>query len=73
LGITVTDQNVIQEEIKKRLNSDNACYHSLQKLPSFGLLLKNLKLELCIFAGGLFGCEAYSLILRGDIDRVLEN
>jgi hypothetical protein len=26
LGTTVTDQNLIQEEIKRRLNSDNACY-----------------------------------------------
>jgi hypothetical protein len=27
LGTTVTDQNLIQEEIKRRLNSGNACYH----------------------------------------------
>jgi hypothetical protein len=26
LGTTVTDQNLIQSEIKKRLNSGNACY-----------------------------------------------
>jgi hypothetical protein len=25
---TVTNQNFIQEEIKRRLNFDNACYHS---------------------------------------------
>jgi hypothetical protein len=25
---TVTNQNLIQEEIKRRLNSGNACYHS---------------------------------------------
>jgi hypothetical protein len=29
---TVTDQNSIQEEIKGRLNSGNACYHSVQNL-----------------------------------------
>jgi hypothetical protein len=29
LGTTVTDQNFIQEEIKSRLNSGNACYHSV--------------------------------------------
>jgi hypothetical protein len=29
LGKTVTNQNVIQEEIKKRLNSSNACYDSV--------------------------------------------
>jgi ribosomal protein S2 len=29
LGTTITNQNLIQEEIKRRLNSDNACYNSL--------------------------------------------
>jgi hypothetical protein len=28
LGMTITNQNLIQEEIKSRLNSGNACYHS---------------------------------------------
>jgi hypothetical protein len=32
LGTTVTNQNLIQEEIKRRLNSGNGCYHSVQKL-----------------------------------------
>jgi hypothetical protein len=32
LGTTVTNQNVIQEEIKRRLNSGNACYHSVQNM-----------------------------------------
>jgi hypothetical protein len=27
LWMTVTDQNLIQEQIKKRLNSGNACHH----------------------------------------------
>jgi hypothetical protein len=27
LGTTITKQNLIQEEIKRRLNSGNACYH----------------------------------------------
>jgi hypothetical protein len=31
-GMTVTDQNLIQEEIKRRLNLGNACYHSAQNL-----------------------------------------
>jgi hypothetical protein len=34
LGKTVTNQNLIQEEINRRLNSGNACYHSLQNLLS---------------------------------------
>jgi hypothetical protein len=29
LGTTITYQNLIQEEIKRRLNSGNACYHSV--------------------------------------------
>jgi hypothetical protein len=40
LGMTVTDQNLIQEEIKRRLNSGNACYHSVQNLLSSRLLSK---------------------------------
>jgi histidinol-phosphate/aromatic aminotransferase/cobyric acid decarboxylase-like protein len=29
LGTTITNQNLIQEEIKRRLNSGNACYYSV--------------------------------------------
>jgi hypothetical protein len=29
LGMTVTNQNLIEEEIKRRLNFANACYHSV--------------------------------------------
>jgi hypothetical protein len=43
LGTTATNQNLIQEEIKRRLNSDNACYHSVQKLLYSLLLSKNIK------------------------------
>jgi len=32
LGTTLTNQNSIQEEIKSRLKSGNACYHSVQNL-----------------------------------------
>jgi hypothetical protein len=38
LGTTVTNQNSIQEEIKRRLNSGDACYHSVQNLLSSHLL-----------------------------------
>jgi hypothetical protein len=34
LGTTVTNQNLIQEEIKRILKSGNACYHSVQNLLS---------------------------------------
>jgi hypothetical protein len=45
LRTTVTNQNLIQEEIKRRLNSANACYNSVQNLLSSRLLSKNIKLE----------------------------
>jgi hypothetical protein len=47
LGTTVTNQNLIQEEIKMRLNSGNACYHSVQNLLSSRLLLKDLTIRIC--------------------------
>jgi hypothetical protein len=46
LGMTVTNQNLIQEEIKRRLNSGNACYHSVQNLLSSRLLSKNVKVRI---------------------------
>jgi hypothetical protein len=46
LGRTVTNQNLIQEEIKRRLNSGIACYHSVQNLLSSRLLPKNKKIEI---------------------------
>jgi hypothetical protein len=38
LGTTVINQNLIQGEIKRGLNSSNACYHSVQNLLSSRLL-----------------------------------
>jgi hypothetical protein len=38
LGTTLTDQNFMQEEIKSRLNSGNAFYHSVQSLLSSRLV-----------------------------------
>ena len=43
LGTTLTNENSIQEEIKNRLQSGNACYHSVQNLVSSSLLSKNFK------------------------------
>jgi hypothetical protein len=45
LGTTLTDQNHMHEEIKSRLNSGNACYHSVQSRLSSRLLSRNLKLK----------------------------
>jgi hypothetical protein len=67
LGTTITNQNPIQEEIKRRLNSGNACYNSVRNLLSSRLLLKkNIKLGICktvILPVVLFGCENLSLTL----------
>jgi hypothetical protein len=46
LGMTVTNQNLIQKEIKRRLNSGNACYHLVQNLLSSHLLSKNVKVRI---------------------------
>ena len=43
LVTTLTNQNSIQEEIKSRLKSGNACYHSVQNLLSSRLQSKNFK------------------------------
>jgi hypothetical protein len=43
LGVTVTNRNLIQQKIKMRLNSGNACYHSAQQLLSSRLLSENIK------------------------------
>ena len=46
LGTTLTNKNSIQEEIKSRLKSGNACYYSVQNLLSSSLLSKNLKIKI---------------------------
>jgi len=77
LGTTLTDQNSIQEEIKSRLKSGNACYHLVQNLLSSSLLSKNLKTKIyrtIILPLVLYGCETWSLTLREKRRlRVFEN
>jgi hypothetical protein len=41
LGMTLTSENDIHDEIKSRLNSGNACYYSVQNLLSSRLIPKN--------------------------------
>jgi hypothetical protein len=43
---TLTDQNCMQEEIKSRLNSENACYHLVQCFLSSHLLSRNVKVKI---------------------------
>jgi len=74
LGI---NQNSIAEEIKSRLRSGNACYHSVQNLLSSRLLSKNVKIKIyrtIILPVVLYGCETWSLTLREERKlRVFEN
>jgi hypothetical protein len=46
MGATITNQNLIQVEIKRRLNSGNACYNSVQNILSSRLLSKNIKIRI---------------------------
>jgi hypothetical protein len=77
LGTTLTDQNCIHEEIKSRLNSGNACYHSVQSLLSSRLLFRNVKVKIyktIILPVDLYGCETWSVTLREEHRlRVFEN
>jgi hypothetical protein len=64
---TIPNQNLIQEEIKKWLNSGNASYHSVQNLLSAHLLSKNIRIrtyKTVILTLVLYGCETWSLSLR---------
>jgi hypothetical protein len=68
---------MIQEEIKRRLNSGNDCYHSVQNLLSSRLLSENMKVRIyktIILPVVLYGCETWSLTLREEHRlRVPEN
>jgi hypothetical protein len=46
MGTTLTNQNDIHDEIKSRLNSGNACYHSVQNLLSSRLISIYLKMKI---------------------------
>jgi len=70
LGTTLTNQNSIQEDIKGRLKSGNACYLSLQNLLPSSLLSKNIKIKIyrtIILPVVLYGCETWLLILRENV------
>jgi hypothetical protein len=63
----VTDEYLIHEEIEKRLNSGNVCYHSVQNVSSSRLLSENIKIRIhttITLPVVLYGCETWSLILR---------
>jgi hypothetical protein len=67
----------MQEGIKSRFKSGNACYHSVQDLLSSSLLSENTKIKIyrtIILPVVLYGCETWSLTLKEEHRlRVLEN
>ena len=77
LGTTLTNQTSIQEEIRSKLKSGNAYYHSVQNLLSSSLLSSYLNITIyrtIILPVVLYGCETWSLTLREDRKlRVFEN
>jgi hypothetical protein len=77
LGATLMNRNSIREEIKSKLKSGNACYHSVLNLLSSRLLSKNTKIRVyrtIILPVVLYGCETWSLTPREEQRlRVFEN
>jgi hypothetical protein len=67
---------LVQEEVRRGLNSGNACCHSVQNLLSY-LLPKNVKIRIhktTILTVVLYGCETWSLTVReGHRLRVFDN
>jgi hypothetical protein len=70
----------MHEEIKSRLNSGNACYHSVQSLLPSRLLSRNVKVKIYItimLSVVLCGCETWCVSLREEstlrvfVNRVL--
>ena len=47
LEVTVTNTNDIREEIKHRINMENACYYSCEKILLSHLFSKKLKVNAC--------------------------
>jgi hypothetical protein len=66
LGTALTNKNIMHEEIKSRLNSGNACYHSVKSLLSSCLVSRNVKVKIykpIILPVVFCGCEIWSLTL----------
>ena len=67
LGVTLTDQNSIHEDITSRVKSRNACYHSAQNLLSSSFISKNIMItiyRIIILSVVVYGYETWSLTKR---------
>jgi hypothetical protein len=68
LGTTPTNQNFVRGEIKRKLNSGNASYHSVWNILSSSFQSKNLNIRIYIDITTrvvVCGCDTWSLTQRG--------
>jgi hypothetical protein len=65
LGATVTHENLMQEEIKRRLNSGNVCYRSVQNLCLLVCCLKTSNMQNCHFACGYVWVRNFVSDIKG--------
>jgi hypothetical protein len=77
LGMVLTNQNDVHDEIKSRVHLENACYYSVQNLLFSHLISRNLKIKIyktLILPIVLYGCKTWSLTLREEHRlRIFEN
>jgi hypothetical protein len=69
LRTTVRDNNLVQQEITRRLNSGNACHCSVQNILSSCLLSKSIKIQIyktIILPMLLYGRETWYLTFRAE-------
>jgi len=66
LGTDLTSQKTILEEIKSRLKSGNACYHSVQNFFALQFAAKNIKIKVyrTIILPVVFRCDTWCLTLK---------
>jgi len=64
----------MDEEIKNRLNSGNACYHLVMNLLSALLIFKNIKISRTINLHPAYGREIWcSTLMEGHTRKVFED
>jgi hypothetical protein len=77
LGTSLTNEKLIQGEAKRRLNSGNTCYLSVQRLLFALLLSKSVKIRIyktIILTVVLHRCATWSPTLMEELGlRVFEN
>jgi hypothetical protein len=69
--VNINNQNFIHEEIKARLNSENAWYHAVQNILFTRLLSKTIKIKMSIILPVFMGVK-HGLSLRLFENRVLK-